>query len=123
MCFSVMSRLNTQLCLSGNITGNVSHTLVSTLSAENVFTVYSGPHIFEQFPYTLLFTNYTFLLSGRRLLHDGLLSRGTYLGIFEAEMTHVMIDQAEGKAPVHESQAPLQREEAWLAGMQLRCVH
>lgn len=39
-----------------------------------------------------------------------------YLGIFESEMTHVVIDQTKGKAPVHECQAPLKREkENWLA--------
>lgn len=30
-----------------------------------------------------------------------------YLGIFETEVTHVVVDQAEGKAPVHDSQTPL----------------
>lgn len=38
-----------------------------------------------------------------------------YLGISEAEMTHVVVDQAEGEAPVHEGQASLRTEEAWLA--------
>lgn len=33
-----------------------------------------------------------------------------YLGIFETEMTHVVVDQAEGKAPVHGGHAPLRRE-------------
>lgn len=33
-----------------------------------------------------------------------------YLGIFETEMTHVVVDQAKGKAPVHDGQAPLRRE-------------
>lgn len=38
-----------------------------------------------------------------------------YLGIFETEMTHVVIDQAKGEAPVHEGQAPLRKEEVCLA--------
>lgn len=33
-----------------------------------------------------------------------------YLGIFETEMTHVVVDQAKGKAPVHDGQASLRRE-------------
>lgn len=38
------------------------------------------------------------------------LSLNMYLGIFETEMTHVVVDQAEAKAPVHDGQAPLWRE-------------
>lgn len=34
----------------------------------------------------------------------------TYLGIFQAEMTHVVVDQAETKTSVHDSQAPLKWE-------------
>lgn len=34
----------------------------------------------------------------------------TYLGIFRAEMTHVVVDQAETETSVHDSQAPLRRE-------------
>ena len=33
-----------------------------------------------------------------------------YLGIFETEVTHVVVDQAEGEAPVHDGQAPLRGE-------------
>lgn len=38
------------------------------------------------------------------------LSLSTYLGIFETKMTHVVVDQAEGKAPIHDGQALLWRE-------------
>ncbi len=38
------------------------------------------------------------------------LSQSVYLGIFETEMAHVVVDQAESKAPVHEGEAPLRRE-------------
>ena len=40
----------------------------------------------------------------------GLLSPSMYLGIFEAEVTHVVVDQAESKASVHDGQAPLKKE-------------
>lgn len=33
-----------------------------------------------------------------------------YLGIFETEVTHVVVDQAESKAPVHDCQTPLKKE-------------
>lgn len=44
-----------------------------------------------------------------------------YLRIFETEMTHVVIDQTEGKTSVHEGQAPLRRGEDRLGLMLLRC--
>lgn len=37
-------------------------------------------------------------------------NQNMYLGIFESEMTHVVVDQAKGKAPVHDGQASLRRE-------------
>lgn len=33
-----------------------------------------------------------------------------YLGVFECEGTHVVVDQAEGKASVHEGQTALRRQ-------------
>lgn len=38
------------------------------------------------------------------------LSLSMYLGIFETKMTHVVVDQAECKAPVHDGQAPLRKK-------------
>lgn len=33
-----------------------------------------------------------------------------YLGILETEVTHVVVDQAESKAPIHDGQTPLRKE-------------
>ena len=40
----------------------------------------------------------------------GLLSQSMYLGILETEVTHVVVDQAESKAPIHDGQTPLRKE-------------
>lgn len=34
-----------------------------------------------------------------------------YLWILKSEVTHIVIDQTEAKAPVHDRQAPLRRKE------------
>lgn len=111
-----MARLNTQLCSSGTITDNVAVSVLLPVCQQKkkstflLFSVTSDLHVFQIFPKCAYST---FLLSVQ-LSCTGPQCQPMYLGIFETEMTHVVIDQTEGKAPVHERQAPLRREERWL---------
>jgi len=43
----------------------------------------------------------------KNTIYTYLYTPSMYLGISQTKMTHVVVDQAEGKAPVHEYQAPL----------------
>lgn len=99
-----MYRLNTQLCLSLNITGSVP-VFHKAQVVQSTFSL----HYYALFTYSSCSVQqYNALLSVQ--LCAGPLSQSMYLGIFETEMTHVVVDQAKGKAPVHEGQAPLGRE-------------
>lgn len=113
--------LNTQLSLSGNLTGNVPvfHNAQLSKFPHQLTMCY---FYFTNVLFCCLFSSLpdTFPLCKLHLQYDALFSycsccvpsQSTYLGIFETEMTHVVVDQAEGKAPVHEGQAPLRGESA-----------